>query len=78
MYTIYQDMELTVIQAVERGITAHKSGNLQEAERIYKAILQSQPNHPDANHNLGVRRLHAAHLKKAVELTKVEQFWNTK
>ena len=47
-------MELTVIQALERGVSAHRAGNLQEAERIYKAILQSQPNHPDANHNLGV------------------------
>ena len=24
------------------------------AERLYRAILQSQPNHPDANHNLDV------------------------
>ena len=34
-------MELTVIQALERGVSAHRAGNLQEAERIYKAILQS-------------------------------------
>ena len=47
-------MDLTIDQALQRGIAAHKEGKLQEAERLYRAILQSQPLHPDANHNLGV------------------------
>ena len=47
-------MELTIEQALQQGVAAHKEGNLQEAERLYRAILQSQPKHPDANHNLGV------------------------
>ena len=44
-------MELTIEQALQQGIAAHKEGKLQEAERLYRAILQSQPLHPDANHN---------------------------
>ena len=47
-------MELTIEQALQQGIAAHKEGELQEAERLYRAILQSQPLHPDANHNLGL------------------------
>ena len=47
-------MELTIEQALQQGVTAHKEGKLQDAERLYRAILQSQPLHPDANHNLGV------------------------
>ena len=47
-------MELTIEQALQQGMTAHKEGKLQDAERIYRAILQSQPAHADANHNLGV------------------------
>jgi len=47
-------MELTIDQALQQGIAAHKEGKLQDAERLYRAILQAQPNHPDANHNLGV------------------------
>ena len=47
-------MELTIEQALQQGVTAHNSGNLQEAERIYQAILRSHPKHPDANHNLGL------------------------
>ena len=32
----------------------HKAGDLQEALRRYHAILQAEPNNPDANHKLGV------------------------
>ena len=47
-------MELSIEQALQQGVAAHKEGKLQDAERLYRAILQSQPAHPDANHNLGV------------------------
>ena len=47
-------MELTIEQAMQQGVTAHKEGKLEEAEQLYRAILQSQPKHPDANHNLGI------------------------
>ena len=47
-------MDLTIDQALQQGIAAHKEGKLQEAEKLYRAILSAQPNHPDANHNLGV------------------------
>jgi hypothetical protein len=47
-------MELTIEQALQQGVAVHKEGKFEEAERLYRAILQSQPLHPDANHNLGV------------------------
>ena len=47
-------MELTIEQALQRAVEAHKAGKLQDAEVLYRAILQAQPKHPDANHNLGV------------------------
>ena len=47
-------MELTIEQALQQGIAAHKEGKLQDAERLYRAILISQPAHSDANYNLGV------------------------
>ena len=47
-------MDLTVDQALKKGVEAHKAGKVQEADRYYTAILQVQPNHPDANHNMGV------------------------
>ena len=76
-------MKLTIEQALQQGIAAHKEGKLQDAERLYRAILQSQPLHPDANHNLGVlavsvNKAEAALplLKTALEANpKIEQFW---
>jgi hypothetical protein len=47
-------MELTIDQALQTGIEAHKAGQVQEADRLYTAILKAQPKHPDANHNIGV------------------------
>ena len=47
-------MELNLQQALERGIAAHKAGNAHEADQYYTAVLQVNPKHPDANHNMGV------------------------
>lgn len=41
-------------QRLETAIAAHRSGDLQTAERLYRAILAASPDHSDANHNLGV------------------------
>ena len=76
-------MELTIKQALHNGVIAHKKGKLQEAERLYRAILQSQPLHPDANHNLGVLAVSLNKtdialplFKIAIESSpKIEQFW---
>ena len=45
--------ELTIDQALQQAIEAHKAGRVQEADRLYTAILKAQPKHPDANHNMG-------------------------
>jgi len=45
---------MSIDEALQQGIEFHKTGQLQKAERMYRAILQVQPNHPDANHNLGI------------------------
>jgi tetratricopeptide (TPR) repeat protein len=76
-------MELTIEQVLQRGVAAHKEGKLQEAERFYRAILKSQPSHPDANHNLGILALSVNKTEEALPLFKTaldanpykEQFW---
>ena len=47
-------MVLTIKQVLQQSVSAHKEGKLEEAERLYRTILQSQPKHADANLNLGV------------------------
>src|SRR3989304_2761746 len=49
-----QTATLTIDQALKQAIAHHRQGQLQDVERLYRAILQAQPDHPDANHNLGV------------------------
>jgi len=76
-------MEITIVQALQQGVAAHKEGKLQDAERLYRAILQSQPLHPDANHNLGVLAASSNKADAALPLfkialeanPKIEQFW---
>ena len=47
-------MNLTIEEALQQGEAAHMEGKLQEAERIYRTILEAQPTHPYANYNLGI------------------------
>ena len=76
-------MELTIEQALKRGVVAHQEGKPQDAERFYRTVLQSQPTHPDANHNLGVLAVHVNKVPEALPLfkiallgnPKIEQFW---
>ena len=76
-------MEPTLDQMLQQGIAAHNQGNLQEAERLYRAILEAQPKHPDANHNLGLiaiamsqPKVGLSRFKAAVDANpNIEQFW---
>lgn len=52
---------LTVDQLLRQAVICHQSDQMREAENLYREILQAQPSHPEANHNLGVL---AVQLKK--------------
>ena len=76
-------MELTIERALQQGVAAHQGGKLQDAERLYRAILQSQPANPDATHNLGVIAVSVNQADAALPLFKTaleanpnkERFW---
>ncbi|MDB2615226.1 tetratricopeptide repeat protein, partial [Planktomarina temperata] len=75
--------ELTIDQALKQGIEAHKAGQVQEADRLYTAILKAQPKHPDANHNMGVLAVGVGKVEQALPFFKTAleanpstaQFW---
>jgi thioredoxin-like negative regulator of GroEL len=75
--------ELTIDQALQKGIQAHKDGQVQEANRLYTAILRAQPKHPDANHNMGVLAVGIGKVEQALPFFKIAleanpataQFW---
>ena len=62
---------MTIEQALQRAAEAHKMGKLQDAERLYRAILQAQPNHPDAHHNLGAMAVSLNQTEAALPLFKI-------
>ena len=76
-------MEIPVEQAMQQAVTAQREGRLQEAELLYRSILQSQPTHAAANYNLGLLALSVNKADAAIPLFKsaleayssVEQFW---
>ncbi|MBI49689.1 MAG: hypothetical protein CL850_05335, partial [Crocinitomicaceae bacterium] len=76
-------MELTLDQALQRGVEAQKAGKVQEADRYYTAILKSNPKNPDANHNMGVLALGIGKVEQALPFFKTAlevkpstaQFW---
>ena len=75
--------ELTIEQALQQGIEAHKAGQIQEADRLYTAILNAQPKHADANHNMGVLAVGVGKVEQALPFFKTAleanpataQFW---
>ena len=76
-------MELTLDEALKKGINAHKAGRIQEAGKLYTSIIQAEPTHPDANHNLGLLSVGVGEIEEAVAFFKVAlaanpsvgQFW---
>lgn len=50
-------MTTTLADAMRQAVAHHQSGRLSDAEKIYRAVLDGHPRHPDANHNMGILAL---------------------
>ena len=76
-------MELTLDQALQKGVQAHETGKVQEADRYYTAIIKANPKHPDANHNMGVLAVGLGKVEEALPFFKtalqanssIAQYW---
>jgi len=75
------DMQLRLKSA----ISAHQQNNYEDAHRLYTEILSEQPNHPDANHNIGIILAHRSRTDKAIPYFyravesnyTIQQFWKS-
>ena len=75
--------KLTINQVLKKAVEAHKEGRVQEANRLYSAILKVQPKHPDANHNTGLLAVADGKTELAIPFFRtalvanpsMEQFW---
>ncbi len=76
---------LVVTHNTEKADQENRCGNLQEAEQLYKLLLQNDPENPDILHSLGVIAHQKGHHDTAVEFIGkainrnqyVPQFYNT-
>jgi len=76
-------MKFSANKLLQQGIKAHQAGQAKNAERLYRSILKKQPNHPDANHNLGLLtvgfgqpELSLPYFKIALEANpRQDQYW---
>jgi len=81
--SLAQELEQTTAKVLQFAVRQHQSGQIQEAEDLYRAILQTQPHHPEANHNLGLLAVQAqrpaaglSHFQSAVQARpEQEQYW---
>jgi len=63
-------MELTLYEALQKAVEAHKSGQIKEAARLYADVLEAQPKHADANHNMGVLAFGVGMIEEALPFFK--------
>ncbi len=63
-------MAFSIKQSLNKGIAAHKKGNLEEAEKDYREILKYETMHADANHNLGILAISVGKIEEALPFLK--------
>jgi tetratricopeptide (TPR) repeat protein len=80
------EIEATEIDAtVLAGVEAHRAGQTDIAQKLYSTVLKFNPNHPDANHNLGLISKSQGKLTQAISLYEAAinqvphslQFWKS-
>jgi len=59
---------INIDQAIDLALQHHQDGRLQQAEAIYRNVLQTQPKHADALHLLGMVAHQVGNNEAAVEL----------
>ena len=59
-------MNLDSSNALSQGISAQNNGQFQEAARLYRVVLSSEPNNSDAYHNLGIISLVYSKIDEAL------------
>jgi tetratricopeptide (TPR) repeat protein len=76
-------MKLDIKQTLQKATSLHKKGKIEEAEHLYREILEIKPDHSDANHNLGIIENSRNKAEVALSLFKaateanpnIEQYW---
>ena len=76
-------MEEIIQEALNKGVELHVAGEFDLASQLYESVIKLQPDHADANHNMGVLKLTTgndlealSYLQKALQADmSIAQFW---
>lgn len=60
------EFEQALAEVLRAAIEHHQKNEVEEAEALYRIILDAQPTQPDANHNLGVIAMQRLEFERAV------------
>ena len=58
----------TIAELYDQAVRYHQSGNLQQAESLYRVIIQTEPAHAAAHHLLGLLAASTGRHETAVTL----------
>ena len=59
-------MDLTIETDMRQALIARRAGRIEEARTIYLSVLRRNPDHPDANHNLGMIEVAAKRIESSI------------
>ncbi len=76
-------MEEIIQEALSKGVEMHVAGEFDLASQLYGSVIKLDPNHADANHNMGLLKVDTGealqalpYLQTALQAdTSVAQFW---
>ena len=76
-------MEEIIQEALGKGVEMHVAGELDLASELYASVIKLQPNHADANHNMGLLKVDKGqdlealpYLQTALQADpSIAQFW---
>ncbi len=76
---------ISIIETINMAVQYYRAGDMEQAERLCRKLLQSEPNHPEAYHLLGAIAYQRKQYDVAVELIstaiagnqRIPQFYNT-
>jgi tetratricopeptide (TPR) repeat protein len=78
-------MDEIIQEALSKGVEMHVAGEFEFAGQLYGSVIKLQPNHADANHNMGLLKIDTGndlealpYLQTALEAdTNITQFWRS-
>ena len=76
-------MDEIIQEALNKGVKMHVAGEFDLASKLYSSVMKLQPEHADANHNMGLLKVDTGqalealpYLQTALQAdTSVAQFW---